>query len=247
MTDVRRLARSARYRARYLTSLYPAIYLPYARWRFRGTGVGVVDDHTEVVIEGFGRSGNTFAVDAFQAAQSRPVAIAHHTHAAAQVIEAARRRLPTLLLVREPEAATLSHMIFRDIDARPVLASWVRYHERVLPYRDRILVRRFEEVTTDFGAVIRELNERFGTEFAVFRHTPENEAAVFSTIEARNRTRFADRLEEDRVRLVARPTPERDALKASLRRELADPALAPLRRRARRAYETLVGVAPATM
>lgn len=69
---------------------HPRLYLQVARWRHRGAPVA---SDTQL-IEGFPRSGNTFAVAAFDLAQARPVEVAHHGHASAQVIEAVRRTSP---------------------------------------------------------------------------------------------------------------------------------------------------------
>ena len=55
-----------------LTAKYPSLALPIARRR-HGVPVG---PSTEVVIEGFPRSGTSFAVAAFRIAQRRPVEIA---------------------------------------------------------------------------------------------------------------------------------------------------------------------------
>jgi hypothetical protein len=236
---VARWLRQLRYVARYRVSLHPSIYMPFARRHYAGTGIEVVGPDTELVIEGFGRSGSTFAVDAFESVQERPIRIAHHTHAAAQVVVGARMGLPTLLIVRHPVAATLSHMARRAIPAKPALKSWILFHERVLPWRERIVVASFESVTTDFGAVTRRLNERFGTEYREFDHTEANAARVFEIIEERNRQRFPDRQGES-ARSLARPTPEREALKESFRKELDSSKLRHLRERARRAYVALV-------
>ena len=64
-----------------------------------------------VVIEGFPRSGNSFARRAFIMAQDETfdvTRIAHHLHVPAQVIRAARWRIPTLVLIRRPKDAVLS-------------------------------------------------------------------------------------------------------------------------------------------
>jgi hypothetical protein len=230
-----------RYVARYRFSLYPALYLPWARRHYAGTGIEVVGPDTELVIEGFGRSGSTFAVDAFELAQPGRVRIAHHTHAAAQVVEAARRGIPALVIVRHPDDATLSHMARRGIPAVTALRSWIRYHERVAPWKERLLLVPFEDVTRDFGTVIRRLNERFGTEYGVFEHSKENEARVFEIIDSRNRERF-DAAQPERARSLARPTREREALKTSFRDELEAPRLRALRTRAAELYRSLVTI-----
>jgi hypothetical protein len=231
------------YRLRYLVNAYPALYLPLARVRHRDVPDWNVGRDCELVIEAFGRSGNTFAVLAFEAAQPRPVRSAHHSHAAAHVITAARRRIPTLVIVRRPADAALSHMVLRDIPPRPPLEAWIRFHRRILPYREHLLVSRFEEVTADFGAVIRRLNDRFGTSFAVWQHTPENVAAVFTQIEGINRGRPG----AGESRMLALPTAERRARKEARRAELEAPDLLPLRRRADGLYAALVEQAPPPM
>src|SRR5919112_6338070 len=77
----------------------------------------LVDRKTQIVIEGFPRSGNTFAVVAFQQAQRESVRVAHHLHMPAQVIRAAKWGIPTLLLARKPTDAALSSSTFSTISA----------------------------------------------------------------------------------------------------------------------------------
>jgi hypothetical protein len=232
-------ARETAYRVRYLINAYPLVYRPLGRIRHRDRDDWSVKRDTELAIEGFGRSGSTFAVDAFELAQSRPVRLAHHTHAAAQVITAAKWKIPTMLIVRQPGQVVPSHMARRDIGPRPPLIAWIRFHERVLPYRDGFVVAPFEEMTTDLGAVIRRVNQRFGTSFGVFDNDAGSEAAVFARIEARNLQRFGVGSSEGQ-RSLARPTAERDARKEALRSAYEAPALASLRARAERVYRSLV-------
>jgi hypothetical protein len=175
------------YSTRYVVNGYPTIYLPLTRVRHRRDAHWIVRPDTELVLEGFARSGNTFAVDAFELAQGRPVKMVHHTHAPAQVIAAVDRGVPTVVIVRDPMQVVLSHMAFRNISAEPPLRAWIRYHKRIVPYRGRIVVATFEEVTADLGAVIGRINARFGTRFERFEHTEANEARVFRLIEDRKR------------------------------------------------------------
>src|SRR5687768_15078094 len=98
----------ARYSVRAVLSRYPSLYLSMVRRKYWGQ---IVEAGTELVIEAFPRSGNTFAVVAFQLAQARPVKIAHHLHAAAQVTRGVRLRKPTLVLIRDPLKAVSSHLV----------------------------------------------------------------------------------------------------------------------------------------
>jgi len=135
----------------------------------------VVGDDTEAVIDGFTRSACVFAAVAFQQAQPRPVRLAHLLHAPAHVIAGAERGLPCLVTIRDPEAAVASSLIREPyLTPEVTLAAWTRFYGRLLPYRDRMVVGEFSRVTTDLGSLIEELNDRFGTAFVPFVHTPEH-------------------------------------------------------------------------
>jgi len=238
MTTRDRLAakvREMQYRTRYVANVHPRIYMPFARRWHADMEHRFVDPDTELVVEGFGRSGSTFAMLAFDLAQQRPVKTAHHTHAAAQVVVAARLGIPTLVIIRYPMDATLAHMVRRKIPAKPALQSWVRYHRYVLPYNDRILAVPLASVSSDVGAVIRAVNERFGTAFKEFDHTKENEAHIFELIEAHNLEKYGKP-----TYWVARPTATRLEEKDARRRELDDPRLTTLRGRAYAIYGSLI-------
>jgi hypothetical protein len=236
---LRRSLREAWYSTRYVVNAYPAVYMPLARIRHSDRADWSVRHDPELVIEGFGRSGSTFAVDAFELAQPSPVRLAHHTHAAAQVITAVKWGIPTILIVRHPEQVVPSHMARRDIGARPPLVAWIRFHERLLPYRYGFVVTPFEEMTSNLGVAIQRVNKRFGTNFGAFDHNPASQALVFDRIEARNRQRFGIGTPEGE-RSLARPTPEREARKQTLRSAYEAPVLSSLRVRAERVYRSLV-------
>jgi hypothetical protein len=224
------------YRARYLVNAYPAPYRLLGQWRHRGQADHIVARNTELVIEGFGRAANTFAWLAFSSAQPRPVRVAHHTHAAAQVITAVRWNIPTLVLVRSPDDSALAHMVLRGVSARTALTAWVRYHRRVMTVRHGFVAAPFDAVTHDFGAVVHEVNAAFGTRFGVFEHTAENQARVFAAISERNRQRFGEEMTPQRALWLARPTAERRVLKDQRRDELNGRDLRRLRAHADELY-----------
>jgi hypothetical protein len=182
------------------------------------------------VIEGFPRSATSFAVAAFQMAQDRKVDIAHHTHSPAQVIDAVRRSVPTLLLVREPEDAILSLLVRRpELTVAQGLRGYVRFHRPLVRYRRGVVVGTFEQAVTGFGDLMREVNETFGTSFTPFDHTPENVRRCMETIDGYVRRNHPP----ERVEMVVpRPSSERDTHKDTLRPTYRDAALAPLRTKA---------------
>lgn len=260
-----------RHDVRRLASVHPGVYLPVARRKYPDAVVG---DNTELVIDGFTRSAVTFAVVAFQLAQNDHVRVAHHLHAAAHLMAAARRGIPALVPVRPPEDAILSALIREPlVTPRRFLASYVDFYERIRPLGPRLLVATFDEVTGDFGAVIDRVNQRYGTRFARFAHDEEHVARCFELIDERARRpswepllgRFlagsmsadeyraatAPLREREAARLrpvpqsrVQRPSEERRGRKDELRVAYLEPGLASLRARAQIAYEAVVGMGP---
>src|SRR5215210_9212094 len=101
---------AAKERARRYIGERPLLFYSFYRLRPHYRRL-LVARTTQFVIEGFPRSGNTFAVVAFEQAQRETFRIAHHLHAPAQVMLAARWRIPALVLVRKPTDAVLSWTI----------------------------------------------------------------------------------------------------------------------------------------
>lgn len=200
----------------------PRLGQPYMSRR-RGYRAYVIDPDTDVVIDGFPRSANTYALYAFQQAVGPDVHVSGHTHAAATVLTAVARGLPCLLVARRPRdsLASLQQHAPR-VPLRTLIRANLRFHSRVLPVRDRLVVAEFDEVTRDFGAVMRRLNEHARTTFPPYVHTDANERDVFGTIEAASRRRNAGQVREAGV---ARPSSTRrapdDVLAGASSRDLA--------------------------
>lgn len=228
--------RRAAFEAKTIIARYPALALPIASRRH---GVPVGRD-TRIVIEGFPRTGTSFAVAAFDLAQDGKVRIACHVHAPAQVIEGARRSLPNLVIVREPEETALSFVIRNpQLSIRQALRGYLRFYEPLLSYRDRFVVGSFAQLTKDFGAVTRRVNERFTTDFAPFEHTEENVRRCFEAIDEDYRKRLPEG--EDLERQVARPSGWRDRAKEEIRGSYRSADAAGLRARAERVFEVFTG------
>lgn len=228
----RRLLR-VRYHTRTALSAHPGVFLPFVRYRHGRGDTRVVRPGTELVIDGFQRSANTFAVVAFELAQRRPVVIAHHVHAAAQIHEAVKLHVPTILLIRTPDACALSNLIRKPhLTPKLILTSWIRFYESLLPVRDRVVTGRFGAVTVEYGAVIRRVNRAFGTDFREFEHNDANVARCFDVIDRGNRERNGSVVES----AVARPSQGRERAKEILLGELEAPSLEGLRASALAVY-----------
>ena len=122
--------------------------------------------------------------------------IATGLHVPAQVIRAARWRIPTLVLIRRPKDAVLSFAIRDPISVEQALKYYFSFYETVEGYGEAYVLGNFEEVTGDFGRVIRHLNDRFGTSFSPFLHNEQNVEAVLARVERNSKRNWGDALGE---------------------------------------------------
>jgi len=164
----------------------PTIFVPAYRvfGSRHAVNEALVSSDTQLVIEGYPRSANTFAVIAFALAQDRRVEIAHHLHVESQIIYAAKRHIPALVLIRNPADAIRSFLA-RDpsIEQEWAIRRYVQFYNAVWRVRDRVLVADFSRVTNDFGSVVHALNRKFDTDYTAPVMDQEYRELGFKTID----------------------------------------------------------------
>ncbi len=207
---MRPLQRLARYAGviHYIAGKHPALFYPL--FRLRG-GYGMrnpVRRDTDLVIEGYPRSGNTFALLAFRLSQHQPVKTADHFHVPAQVMLAARYGVPACVLIRDPEDVVRSLVVkYPFIRPKDALRGYRSFYRACLRYRDHFVAASFDQVTSDFGEVVDSINAKFGTNFVRFEHREANIRRVFDFLDERNEALDQDDLESPR------PTVSKDEAK----------------------------------
>lgn len=197
-----------------------------------------VTEETQVVIEGFPRCANTFAVVAFNLGQRNQVRIAHHLHSVAQLRRGLELNIPTLVILREPHDAILSLAIRKGHDdVRWACEEYVDFHQGALELGDKLVFADFTEVTCDFGAIIRRLNRLTGSRFGEFEHTEANVAKCFE---------LADQIEKRdsggegvRETHVSRPSDARQERKSLLAVQFNSAEIKPLIEESQRLYDRL--------
>ncbi|MEX2450677.1 MAG: hypothetical protein WD407_07480 [Rhodospirillales bacterium] len=173
----------------YAFGKWPALFYPLHTWRDGGRSPhqSAVDRETDIVIEGYPRSGNTFAVHAFRLAQDKPVCTADHLHVAAQIKRAVDYSIPACVLIRRPEDVVRSLTVkYPALNPKHALKGYISFYSSCWPYRDSFVTADFDMITRDFGSVIDAINQRFDTQFQRFEHTPDNVAEVFGELDRRN-------------------------------------------------------------
>ncbi len=138
------------------------------------------------------------------------------------------------MLLRPPEDAVPEFVIARPtLRFGSALRGYIRFARRLLPLRDQLVVGLFPVVTSDFGTVIRAVNDKFGTDFVEFAHTDTNERRCFAEMERY----WSSRADPGTIeRRIGRPSMLREKLKSSLRADYHQPRLSPLRAQANELY-----------
>lgn len=217
---------------------HPFLFFPLIRVNNRVRGwdwPAFVAQDTELVLEGYFRTGNTFAVRAFNISQHEPRKVAHHTHAIATLVVAANRSLPTLVLLRRPADTVISAVQKAPGTTLAQHLKWyVRYYEAVDSLCKHFYIASFDELTADFGQVIQNLNQRFKTDFRPFEHTRENVQKVFDWIEAMDRGIYSSSNTQYSI-----PLPEKGAVKNVMLQELEKQEYRRLLDKADQLYDTI--------
>lgn len=187
MSFFRRVGRALRRHGRAVLAPHPRTYFLFDRLTRPPGYSGTLGPETELVIEGFPRSANSWTVVAFREAQPRPPRIAHHRHAEAQVLAGVKRGLPVLVLIRRPDEAIRS-LVFPDPenDPRRALERWLAFYGAVHRVSHGVVIATFEQATQDLGGVVDRLNARFGCAFARPPATEEFRRHVFAKLEEEN-------------------------------------------------------------
>lgn len=149
------------------------LYLPYQWWgqakrRSDGRSLreGLVLPDTELMIDGFQGSANSFATAAFKLCQKRHVKLAHHRHAPILMVKAVRLSIPIILTVREPESTVVSLTSrWPHISVEQGLKSYVGFYKALQPYVDNFVVSTFQLTTNHLDKVIEVTNKKFSTSF----------------------------------------------------------------------------------
>ena len=169
------------------------------------------------------RSGNTFAVAAFWLSNGRHLHVGRHLHTPAHVLEAVRLGVPAVVIVRDPRAVAVSHVLRRPaLTVRDSLIDYAAFFEALEPMRSQIVNVSFESVIGSFDEVVATVNARFDTAFLAPTWDGEFTRAVTELVEDMNRAEAVSGGEVDELR-VARPSQMREQLKSGIELELARP------------------------
>lgn len=125
-----------------------------------------VKKNSDIVIEGFVRSSNTYFETNFRLSNPS-LKIAHHNHQISQLYFANKFNKTIVFLIREPIDSIISAYIYWAKSTHPnkILNEWIKYHRNVINLNLNINVYSFLQVTTDYNSVITDLNKKTNSNF----------------------------------------------------------------------------------
>lgn len=227
MSKFKNLFYSLRQEIRCFLAKYPVIYFSQKKLLH-----GFVDEdrmiahNTDIVIEGFPGSANSFAVFSFKIAQKREVKMAHHMHDPSQIIVAVKAKIPTLVLIRTPREAVLSYIVrfnnnltSQEEEEEEVikliiiqLKRYINFYKKIIEYKNSLIISDYKNVICSYEEIIENINNYYGTSFRHFICNKQNTNQVFEYMNLLCRKKFG--FVNDNI--VARPSESKNKNKKEL-------------------------------
>ncbi|MCG8528299.1 MAG: hypothetical protein MI748_18100 [Opitutales bacterium] len=174
---------------------FPALYLNLLKIKRRNhwSKEWIVTKESDITIEGYQRSANSYFLDAFQVLQNRKLKIATHVHAPSQIQVSVRLGVPTVVMIRHPLDATKSLKALEcqcnpnkmeqllEIPLHRYLKNYTLFYQNIAPIKNRFVIAHFKEVVETIQPTIDRTNAMFGTEFVSRDLTKEEKEKVFET------------------------------------------------------------------
>lgn len=155
--------------------------------RFSHRYPNLTDERTDICIEGYPRSGNTYFVATFLR-WNPTVKVGHHSHLAASAKAAVKRRIPTVIIIREPEDAASSVVVWDDcLAVGMALWAYISFYSSLWRYRHHMLVLDFEDVVKQPDECVLRINKRFDCSFSSVEFTAEEDDKTRQALDRNDR------------------------------------------------------------
>lgn len=169
---------------------------------------------TDICIEGFPRSANSFLTSIF-AKYNPQFKCADHLHAPMQIIKASMLEIPCIVVIRNPLDAIASTIaVDRSVSTTIVIKSYINFYESIWHIRNNFITAEFSKITNNPVDIIDAVNQRFNTNFVMGKMSSVVEQEVFTHLKkVKKKMRLSDTL-------VAVPTEAKEQIKQEIIKEL---------------------------
>jgi len=177
---------------------------------------------TDIVIEGYPRSSNSFTVWMLKILQGEgpSLTVAHHTHSTDNLRLGTYFGKPIVALLRPPEDAILSYMIYGDRTVEFATERYETFYSGVLDLPEPPMAVRFETVVTDFNQVVARINRVITARGGKPVPLSQDLEADSAKVKAIARERAVNVHGENSDQQVSVPNAAREKIKATRRAEV---------------------------
>ncbi len=146
------------------------------------------------------------------------IRIAHHTHRIENIELAVRSGVPIAILIRRPQDAILSSMIYSGLPVDKAAERYCVFYSYVNGVSVPFEVLPFEWIVSDFNYVVHKLNRIISKKLPDSIDLDKREAQKRPVA----RGESSNLSDEDLVRRISIPSDKRDLIKAKLRHQVKD-------------------------
>lgn len=188
---------------------FPALYLSYRRLKRINSPYlsWIINSDTDITIDGFPRSGNSYFQDYFFKCNPE-LNIAHHCHHPAQLIQSLKLHKPSVVLIRDPKGACCS-LVALTIQSnqnvinvygknalrinyvpkmRDLLIQYILFYKSLIPYIDKLSILTLQSIIGDSSECIIHINSQCNKHFSSeISHTPISRDTPFHAVPSEQR------------------------------------------------------------
>jgi hypothetical protein len=171
----------------FLMKYFPRIVHIISKMKYPRT---TFSSSTEITMDGFQRSGNSFATYQFMT-KNKTLNIAHHRHINTQIIFSAQNKIPTIVFIRDPIDAIISAFFVQEsaVPLEIIIRSWINFYEPILRYKNEIIISDFKNTINNFDQIIYQLNKKYDSNFLIpkiDKNTYENYSMYVEKLQIKN-------------------------------------------------------------
>ncbi|MCG7899546.1 MAG: hypothetical protein JAY85_13955 [Candidatus Thiodiazotropha weberae] len=163
MSFIKKTVKVIKYRLwMYLGSNRPGLKVLGIYNKIANKNISITTGNTDIVIEGFPRSANTYVAASIMVLNGDKLNIARHVHGSAQLILGIEKGIPAVLLIRNPVDAIASLKLRSPyLPSRVIIQNYIEFHKQLESYIDKLILIDFKDATNNIVSIVEYLDDYY--------------------------------------------------------------------------------------
>jgi len=120
-----------------------------------------VNNKTQLVLDGFPSSANSYIERVLHQASDNKLKVASHFHSPIMILKAMKYNIPVVVCIRNPLDASVSACRrFGVFDVTGWLKIYLRFYQCIEPYADKLIIAHFDDVIKDVSNLLTVLTRQ---------------------------------------------------------------------------------------